>query len=290
MSRPDSASRAVASATWLPASAARRRAVARLPWRAPVRPGCWRARGRRARRATTPKSSAVVTGSAPAVNKSTGALSGERQHLARPLPAAGRAATASCTPGDDERCGAAEHGQQARFDEHQPEHGPARRADGEPHRHLGGAFGGPRHQQVGDVGAGDEQHEAGDGEQERDRSSGLRRGCRSGRGCAGSRTTVRARTAARAVRTAPTRCAGNSTSRTSDDERRPQPRFGLGHRHTRLEPRGHVDPPVPAALRICASAKRAAPAAAARRSARSRALSCRRTPAAPHPRSSSARC
>ncbi len=70
--------------------------------------------------------------------------------------------------------GAAGQGQQAGFEQELPHELPAARADGEPHGDFGLPGGRAGEEQVGHVGARDEQHERGDAEQQRERRDGLR--------------------------------------------------------------------------------------------------------------------
>ena len=76
---------------------------------------------------------------------------------------------ARASSGDEHAGRAAEHREQTRLGEELPDELQPARADREPDGHLVGARGGAREQQVGDVGAGDEQHERGDAEQEQER-------------------------------------------------------------------------------------------------------------------------
>ena len=64
---------------------------------------------------------------------------------------------------------AAEPGQQQAFGQELLDHAAAPGAERESYRHFAAAPGGPRQQQVGDVGAGDDQHEADGREQHEER-------------------------------------------------------------------------------------------------------------------------
>ncbi len=79
--------------------------------------------------------------------------------------------------GNEERAAAAERGEQRalenlRADELQP-----RRPERCAHGQLAGALDGSREQQVGEVGAGDEEHEAGEAEQHHEEDFALRASC-----------------------------------------------------------------------------------------------------------------
>ncbi len=77
-------------------------------------------------------------------------------------------------PSRDHQAGdAAEHRQDQRFGEQLHDELPPARAKRQPHRHLGGTRGRARQQQVRDVRAGDDQHQAGHAEQERQRAPGF---------------------------------------------------------------------------------------------------------------------
>ena len=67
----------------------------------------------------------------------------------------------------------AQHRQQHRLGEQLPHQLPAAGADRQPHGHLGGPAAAAHQQQVGDVGAGDQQHGAGDREQDQQRRARL---------------------------------------------------------------------------------------------------------------------
>jgi len=69
-------------------------------------------------------------------------------------------------PCDEETHRAAEHRKQHRFGEQLCEELTPRGAEGEAHRHLQGAVGAAREQQIRDVGAGDEENDPGDRKQE----------------------------------------------------------------------------------------------------------------------------
>ena len=60
---------------------------------------------------------------------------------------------------------AAEGGQHARLHQELPDELATARPERQPHRHLSLACGSARQQQVGDVRAGDDQHEGGDAEE-----------------------------------------------------------------------------------------------------------------------------
>ena len=92
-----------------------------------------------------------------------------RDHIERPLR--------------DEQAGdRAERGEHDRLGEQLRDQLAAVRADRQPHRHFRGAAGAAHEQQVGNVGARDQQHRAGDDEQDRQRRARfVRRSC-SGRG------------------------------------------------------------------------------------------------------------
>ena len=68
--------------------------------------------------------------------------------------------------GDDQAGDAAEHGEHDAFGERLADEPSARCAEGEPDRGLRAARGSASQQQIGDVGAGNEQHQAADGEQD----------------------------------------------------------------------------------------------------------------------------
>ena len=73
-------------------------------------------------------------------------------------------------PAGDEHAGrAAEHREQARLDEQLRDELQPARAERQADRHLVGAPGGAREEQVGDVGAGDEEDERGHAEEEQQR-------------------------------------------------------------------------------------------------------------------------
>ena len=70
--------------------------------------------------------------------------------------------------GRDQPGRTAENGQQARLGQQLRHQVPSRRAEREPHRHLGLAGGGSRQQQVRDVGARDQEDDGGDAEEEKE--------------------------------------------------------------------------------------------------------------------------
>ena len=78
---------------------------------------------------------------------------------------------------DDHAEQRAHQGQQHAFDQQLRHQAAPRGTDGEAHRHFTLARAGPRQQQVREVGARDQQHEAGRAEQHRQRLAELRREC-----------------------------------------------------------------------------------------------------------------
>ena len=108
---------------------------------------------------------------------------GEREHPAvdRHLRRAGREQgrerhqQVEAQPRDEQAEGAGREGEEARLGDELPQQAAAARAEGRPEGELALAPAHPRHGEVGDVGARDEQHEGGGGEQDQQRGAGLAR-------------------------------------------------------------------------------------------------------------------
>ena len=167
---PAATSSAVDSAIWAATRPARKRAAARapdgwpaLPARAPSpgpagccagpgrgRRGCrWPGPGRRRRRSPADRGGSRGTTTVSGGSSETISV---RVQRAKARPAS-----------------AAQGGQQTRLGEQLADQRAASGADRQPHRHLGVARRPPGQEQVGDVGAGDQQHDPGDREEQDER-------------------------------------------------------------------------------------------------------------------------